>query len=39
MDVVELAPRTPNSPSAFTSAKLLHKMLTYALNPEPLPLS
>lgn len=39
MDVVELAPRTSNSPSAFTAAKLLHKMLTYALNPEPLPLS
>lgn len=38
MDVVELAPRTSNSPSAFTAAKLLHKMLTYALNPEPLPL-
>ena len=36
LDVVELAPRTERSPSAFTAAKLLHKMLTYSLNPAPL---
>ena len=35
-DIVELAPRMERSPSAFTAAKLLHKMLTYALNPEPI---
>lgn len=35
-DVVELAPRTDRSPSAFTAAKLLHKMLTYSLKPEPI---
>lgn len=35
-DVVELAPRTDRSPSAFAAAKLLHKMLTYALKPAPL---
>ena len=36
MDVVELAPRAERSPSAFTAAKLLHKMLTYSLNPAPI---
>ncbi len=35
-DVVELAPRMERSPSAFTAAKLLHKMLTYVLEPEPI---
>lgn len=35
-DVVELAPRIERSPSAFTAAKLLHKMLTYVLEPEPI---
>ena len=34
-DVVELAPRMERSPSAFTAAKLLHKMLTYILKPQP----
>lgn len=33
MDVVELAPRPEPGASAFTAAKLLHKMLTYALTP------
>jgi agmatinase len=35
-DVVELAPLKEQSPSAFTAAKLLHKMLTYTLDPPPL---
>lgn len=35
-DIVELAPRMERSPSAFTAAKLLHKMLTYVLEPEPI---
>lgn len=35
-DVVELAPRQDRSPSAFTAAKLLHKMLTYTLKPAPI---
>lgn len=35
-DIVELAPRSERSPSAFTAAKLLHKMLTYTLKPAPL---
>lgn len=35
-DVVELAPRSERCPSAFTAAKLLHKMLTYTLKPAPM---
>ena len=36
MDVVELAANEHSAPSDFLAAKLVYKMLTYALNPTPL---
>lgn len=36
MDVVELAANESSAPSDFLAAKLVYKMLTYALKPDPL---
>ena len=36
MDVVELAAHAGSKPSDFLAAKLLYKMLTYALKPAPI---
>ena len=36
MDVVELAAHAGSKPSDFLAAKLLYKMLTYALKPTPI---
>lgn len=36
-DVVELAAHAGSKPSDFLAAKLVYKLLTYALHPEPLP--
>jgi agmatinase len=36
-DVVELAAHAHSKPSDFLAAKLVYKLLTYALRPEPIP--
>jgi agmatinase len=37
MDVVELAANEHSAPSDFLAAKLTYKMLTYAIQPDPIP--
>jgi agmatinase len=36
MDVVELAANEHSAPSDFLAAKLVYKMLTYTLKPQPI---